>query len=209
MPSISGALPNLVSFAVNESPKDGGGLDSLFAGHPRLEALSLGRSRLADLRPLAGLHLRTLGLSGGLTSLAGSEALATKLDHLMLDSAPNLTSLDGIEALTSLGVISISGLRNIAALDWVAALPRLRMLDAFDQKLIDSLKPLAGHPSLEFVSFGRVKDLDLRPLTQLPRLRVVQTGNYRWNLPLSDFPMLGSFARDDPTRREYYTLRNW
>lgn len=61
------AFPKLDSFAVNECPKDGGRLDTLFAGNPVLELLALGRYRLGDLVPLGRLHLRSLALSGRLT----------------------------------------------------------------------------------------------------------------------------------------------
>lgn len=200
------SLPNLDSFVVNECPKDGGGLDGLFAGHPRLERLSIARSRLADLRPIAALSLRALGLSGGLTSLAGIEAQAEHLERLDLDGMPDLPSLDGIGVLKKLEVLAIEGLRHVTTIDWVQGLPSLRLLDISDLKGVETLRPLAGHPNLEYVTFGRVKDLDLEPLDHLPKLRLMLTGNYRWNRPLSDLPQVGAVPIDHPDRRDYYGL---
>jgi hypothetical protein len=203
-----GRLPRLELFAVNECPKTGGGLDSLAGGHDRLEVLSVARCRFTDLSWLSGVPLRTLDVSGGLTSLVGAAALAPTLRRLSLDSLPNMTSLDGIEALSGLESISISALRHVTTLDWVARLPRLRLLDVFQQKTIDSLRPLADHPALEFVTFGRVTDLDLEPLGRIPHLKAFLTGRYRWNRELSEFPYLHDLPPDDPARREYTALVN-
>ena len=199
-------LPKLEHFSVNEGPRDGRGLDSLFGGHPRLESLSIGRSRLENLASLGRLRLRTLGLSGGLTSLGGSAALGPTLRRLALDGTPNLPSMDGVEMLTDLEVVSIQGLRHVTTVEWAAELRQLRLLSLFDQKGIESLRPLADHPSLEFLTFGRVKDLDLEPLARIPRLKLFLTGHYRWNRDLADFPYLHGLPRDDPARREYYSL---
>ena len=153
-------------------PPNGGGTETLWAGHPSLSSLSIRPYPYSDLDPLGRLALRSLGLTGGLASLAGAEAFATTLERLSLDLAPKLASLDGIEVLSRLEVVVIEGLRQITALDWAARLPRLRLLDVFEQKGIESLKPLAGHPSLEFLTFGRVKDLDLEPLGLIPNLKL-------------------------------------
>ena len=136
------AFPKLESFEVVECPRDDGGLDTLFAGHSVLGSLAIGRYRHDDLTPLGGLRLRWLALSGRLTSLAGAGALAPTLERLSLDAAPNLTSLDGIERLSQLEIVEIDGLRHIATVEWAARLPRLLLLDVFDQKGIESLWPL-------------------------------------------------------------------
>jgi hypothetical protein len=197
----------LESFNVNECPKDLGGLDSLFGGHPVLDSLTIGRARFGDLTPFGRLRLRSLGLSGGLTSLAGAEAFATTLERLSLDGAPNLASLAGIERLERLEVASIEGLRHVTTVDWAARLPRLRLLDVFDQKVVESLWPVAGHPTLEFLAFGRVKDLDLEPLARVPHLKLYVTGRYRWNRALGDFPYLHDLPAGDPARLEYMALK--
>ncbi len=201
------AFPKLESFHVNELPKNGGGTETLWAGHPSLSSLSIRPYPYSDLDPLGRLALRSLGLTGGLASLAGAEAFATTLERLSLDLAPKLASLDGIEVLSRLEVVVIEGLRQITALDWAARLPRLRLLDVFEQKGIESLKPLAGHPSLEFLTFGRVKDLDLEPLGLIPNLKLFLTGTYRWNRDLSEFPYMHNLPRDHQVRQEYISLK--
>ncbi len=201
------ALPRLESFSANETPRDGGGIDSLFAGHPVLDRLAVARSRFEDLRPFGRLRLRSLGLSGGLTSLTGADALAPTLERLDLDGMPNLPSLDGIEQLARLEVVAINGLRHITTIDWAATLPRLRLLDVFEQKVVESLWPLADHPALEFVTFGRVNDLDLEPLARIPHLKLYLTGRYRWNRDLTEFPYMHGLPADDPARLEYTALK--
>ena len=47
-------------------------------------------------------------------------------------------------------------------------------------KGIDSLAPLAGHPTLEFITVERILDKDLSPLLTMPSLRFV---NVRGRLP--------------------------
>lgn len=199
-------MPNLRSFWALETPKDGGGIDTLRAGHPSLESLAIGRNRSEDLTPFAALRLRSLGISGGLRSLDGASALAETLVRLSLDSAPNLVSLAGIDQLQNLQVVQIDGLRHITTVEWAARLPNLRLLDVFDQKAVESLGPLRGHPSLEFITFGRVKDLDLEPLTQVPHLKLILTGPYRWNRDLAEFPYMHNLPADHPARAEYYAL---
>jgi hypothetical protein len=112
----------------------------------------------------------------------------------------------GIEDLSELEVVRLSGLRNVTTLEWAPNLLHLRLLDVFEQAAIESLWPLADHPALEFLTFGRVKDLDLEPLARVARLKLFLTGNYRWNRPLSDFPYMHELARDDPARAEYAAL---
>ena len=58
-----------------------------------------------------------------------------------------------------------------------------------------------------FLTFGRVKDLDLEPLPQIPNLRLFLTGHYRWNRDLSELPYMHHLAADHPVRRAYYSLK--
>jgi len=199
-------LPRLEWLGVGEC--EPGNLDSLVPGHPSLRHLIVGRYPFADLGPLGRLRLRRLsiGNSRRLTSLEGAAALAPILVGLDLWMLPALGSLDGIEALADLEVLALSGLRQITTLDWVQRLPRLRLLNVFDLKNVESLRPLAGHPSLEFVTFGRTKDFDLEPLAAIPNLRLMHTGSYRWNRDIYDFPHMDNVPFDHPVLAEYRRL---
>jgi hypothetical protein len=201
------AWPALEWFSANEIPKDGGGVETLFA-HPTARSLGLGRPRLADLDPIEAPKLESLSIAQTRTlgTLAGLEKHASTLLDLSLDALSALESLRGIEALERLEVLHLSGLRNVTSLEDVARLPRLRFLDVFDLKNVESLAPLAAHPTLEFVGFGRTKDLDLDALFTIPNLKLVNTGTYRWNRDVHDLPYLHDVAPDDPRRREWNRL---
>jgi hypothetical protein len=104
--------------------------------------------------------------------------------------------------------VGIDGLRHITTVEWAAGLPRLRLLDVFDQAGIESLWPLAGHSSVEFLTFGRVRDLDLDPLDRIPNLKLFLTGHYRWNRDLSEFPeYMSTMPADHPARLEYTVMK--
>lgn len=204
-----GGLRSLEWFYAAEVPRDGG-LETLLHGHPSIHHVHLGRYPWPDLAPLAGVpHLARLSIvdSRHVRSLTGANALAPGLRGLELSLLPGLASLDGIEALSGLEVLEIHRCRQVTDLTPAAKLPNLRILSVFEAPSIDSLKPLAGHPHLEWVSFGRLPDGDLDPLATLPNLKVVHTGKYRFNRPLEDFPLLGSFAWDDPLLARLRSLR--
>jgi len=190
-------LPRLEWLGIAEC--EPGNLDSLVPGHPSLRHLIVGRYPFADLGPLGRLRLRRLSIGNGrrLTSLAGAAALAPALLGLDLWMLPALTSLDGIEALTNVEALILSGLRRITTLDWVEQLPRLRLLVA-DLKNVESLRPVTGHPSLEFVIFRRTRDLDLAPLRSLPHLRLISGAPGPWNRELEALPELRKRPPDDP-----------
>lgn len=188
-------LPRLEWLGVGECER--GNLDSLIPGHPSLTHLIVGRYPFADLTPLGRLQLRRLsvGNSRRLTSLQGAEALAPTLTGLDLWMLTALGSLDGIESLANLEALILSSVRHVTTLDWVPSLPRLRLLVVDG---VESLAPLAGNPSLEFVDFGRTKDLDLAPLRTIPRLRLIHAAPGRWNRELEAFPELRKRPPDDP-----------
>jgi hypothetical protein len=189
---------------------DQASMGALAVAHPTLHDLDVVGCPARDFAPFAALRLRRLSLVDcrRLESLAGVEALAPTLTALELSLCPSLGSLDGIEAIPNLEVLELYGIRHITRLDWVERLPRLRMLDISDLKNVESLAPLAGHPSLEFVTFGLTKDLDLEPLTAIPNLKLVHTGGHRWNRDPHDFPQLFDLPADHPKVLEYYALKH-
>jgi hypothetical protein len=202
-------LPRLESFSVVECPRDEGGLDSLFVGHASLRHLAVQRYRHSDLTPLRDLELETLyvGYTRTLTGLDGIEALGSTLWGLGLYACSNLSTLTGISALPGLVSMELGSLRHITNLEFVQELPRLRHLDVFDLANIQSLGPLSDHDALEFVSFGRIRDLDLEPLTRLPRLKLFLTGHYRWNRDIHSLPYAHDFPQDHPALAEWRALQ--
>lgn len=202
------AWPRLTRFGVSEPPRGGGGIESALA-HPTVEVLALRRYAGQDLSAIAAPRLRELHLSSPrLESMAGIEARADTLELLALSRVPKLASLAGLGALRRLEVLALEGARQVTTLDEVASAPALRLLDIGDQRGIESLAPLAGHPTLEFVLFQRTGDMSLAGLTGLPRLRAVVGYQSRaWDRDLAELPSLHSFDDDDAVKRDYFALR--
>jgi len=134
------------------------------------------------------------------------EERASALLDLSLYALPALDSLRRLEALERLEVLHLDSLRLITSLEDVARLPSLRFLDVFDLKNVESLWPLAGHPTLEYIGFGCTADLDLEPLFTIPNLKLALTGKYRWNRDLHDLPYWHDVPSDDPRRLEWNRL---
>jgi hypothetical protein len=202
------AWPRLEWFSAVETPKDEGGVETLLSGQPGLRSLGVGRYRRADFVGVRGPRLESLAIwdSRALTSLAGIGSLGGTLTALNLAMLPNLSSLDGIESLPLLEVVKLDGIRQVTTLDAVARLPHLRFLDIMDLKTVASLWPLAGHPTLEYVSFGPTRDLDLDPLLEIPNLKLVLTGSHRWNRDVHGLPYWHDCPPDDPRRLEWNRL---
>lgn len=207
-----GRLPRLESFGVVECPRDEGGLETLYAGHPTLRELAISRYRHADLAPLGRLPLTrlSLGYARKLTSLNGIGALAPTLRRFDLYACPNLPTLEGIQDLAELDSLALGRLREVTTLEFAQGLARLRKLDVMDLERVESLAPLAGHPALAHLAFGHIRDLDLDPLTRIPRLKLILTGRYKWNRDPHSIPgvrYLTDVADGDPDRVEWYALQ--
>jgi hypothetical protein len=200
--------PVLEWFGANEIPKRGGGVETLFA-HPSLRSLGLGRPRIADLQAIAAPRLDSLsvGQTSTLSRLSGIERHASTLLDLSLDGLSSLQSLRGLHALDRLEVLHLGDLRRITSLDEVARLQVLRFLGIFHLKNVESLGPLAGHPTLEYIGFGKTADLDLEPLFTIPNLKLILTGRgYGWNRDVHHLPYLDDVPADDPRRLEWNEL---
>jgi hypothetical protein len=205
------AWPQLEVFHPNDCPRDGGGLETLLNPGSPLHDLHVGRYHRPDLTDLAVLRLENLSVwsSPKLTSLAGIEAQAQTLQVLDFYGLSNLASMEGVESLTRLEVLRLDGIAHVTTLEHIASLPGLRALDVFDLKGVESLVPLAGHPTLEFLAFGRTRDLDLAPLETIPNLKWFLTGTYKWNRDLHALPYAHDMAQGDPRRVEWSRLAHW
>lgn len=201
------AWPELRWFGAGEVPKDGGGIDTVL-GHEAVRSLWLGRFRGTDLTSVTAPHLVELsvGPAAALASLAGLEQHADRLEVLDLSATPALTSLAALAEMRQLAVLGIGGARHVTTLDDVAQAPALRLLKIDELTVVESLAPLAGHPRLEFLSVGRVRDKDLAPLHQVPRLRLVVGPPAGWRGNIHDLLYLHDVHEDDPRRLDYGRL---
>lgn len=202
------AWPRLTRFGVSEPPRGGGGVESALV-HPVVEVLALRRYAGQDLSAITAPRLRELHLSSSrLESLAGIDVHADTLELLALSRVPKLSSLAGLDVMCRLEVIVLDGARQVTTLDDVALAPALRLLDIGDQRGIESLAPLAGHPTLEFVLFPKTGDMSLAALTGLARLRAVVGYQSRaWDRDLAELPSLHAFDDNDAVKRDYFALR--
>lgn len=201
------AWPRLRWFGAGEVPRDGGGLESVL-GHDAVRSLWLGRFRGTDLSAVTAPRLRELhlGPASALESLAGLEQHADRLEVLDLHSTPSLTSVAVLAQMRRLAVLGVGGARHVTTLDEVAQAPSLRFLRIDELKGVESLAPLAGHASLEFVVLGRVRDKDLGPLHDLPRLRLVAGPPVGWKGDIHELPYMHDIPEDDDRQVEYARL---
>lgn len=171
-------LPALEWFVGFEGPRGRSGLEQVYSA-PGVRSLWLdGMYRDADLHPVTAPRLQALKLwtTSTVTSLDGIEQHADRLTHLDLFRLPKVASLKPLGQMERLESLHIEGLRQVTTLEEIAAAPGLRLLDISEQKGIESLAPLAGHPTLEHLAFGRTVDMDLSPLQSVPHLKVVSHG---------------------------------
>ena len=176
--ALRSPLPRLRWAVLEEGPHGGRGVESVLDA-PEVRALRIAHGYPGeDAKLLASRDLQSLWLHRlpGLTSLSGIGRHRSTLGFLDLYRLPRLTSLAPLSGLEALESLSLDGVPAGADLTEVARIPRLRALNIIDQSGVQSLAPLAGHPTLEFVAFGRTYDMDLSPLAEVPHLRMVHLG---------------------------------
>jgi Leucine-rich repeat (LRR) protein len=132
-----------------------------FAQLDRLESLRLYGSRIHEIGDVSSLHqLRVLEL-----------ALARKL-----------SSLDGLEVLTTLEHLEINTCRRIRSIEPIRYLTKLRHLSLDNMSEIETLQPVLALRELEslyFVESSNILDGDIALLNRLPHLRRVSFQNRR------------------------------
>ncbi len=134
--------------------------------------------RLSRLTTLKALCLRGSNIAT-LEELAGLERLV----HLELVISRSLADLEGVGALAGLRSLTVNEGHKIHDLTPLAALEKLEVLNLTDCGELDSLAPLAGLRNLRAVAFAgektRLRDGDLSPLLELPKLAMVMFGARR------------------------------
>ena len=95
----------------------------------------------------------------------------------------SLANLDGVGALAGLRSLTVNEGHKIHDLAPLAALEKLEVLNLTDCGELDSLAPLAGLRNLRAVAFAgektTLRDGDLSPLLELPKLAMVMFGGRR------------------------------
>ena len=134
--------------------------------------------RLSRLGELTALRLR----GSNIVALKDLSGLG-RLTHLELVICRSLASLEGIEALGGLRSLTVNEGHKLHDLGPLAALDELEVLNLTDCGELDSLAPLAGLRNLKAVAFAGAKtslrDGDLSPLLELPKLSMVMFGARR------------------------------
>jgi hypothetical protein len=185
------------------------GLDALLAGHEKLRSLWVifyGRPDLRAIGDLPALErlefkqckIRTLAGIGG----------APKLSGLTFEWCASLNSLAGIEDCRGLEYLRVAHSPRLRDLSPLARNDRLRMLDIEWTSGIQSLEPLAGHPSLEVLYFSKIADQDLDPLASMPKLKLIRANRGKYNQDPAQFNRIGAVPRTDPIFRDVARLVN-
>lgn len=128
----------------------------VIASCPTLEVLSLGYLRASTLAPLRTLRA---------------------LRHVVIDGAPKLQSLEGIESLPELRTLRVENARKIGSLADVSRASGLTALalvaGIFKKWLVDSYTPLSNLTALRWLELDTVlpRDNSLKTLAGLRELR--------------------------------------
>jgi Leucine-rich repeat (LRR) protein len=157
----------------------------------RVSAHGVGERELQHIGLAAGLRQLQLYDSKvpDLRALAGLRALTT----LRISVNARLASLDGIESLTNLQLVSTWSTPKLASIDALASLTDLRVLflsgTMYGNIKLSSLKPLSNARRLVHLTLSgvRVKDRSLQPIAGLRSLQMVELPLH---FPAEEFRML-------------------
>ncbi len=156
-----------------------------------LTRVEIYQCNIHDLSPLAEIPtLENVTVSGGtdllpcdLTPLKEMRSLCLRYDrcivpklggmpklaNVSLSNIDNLEGLCGLEKLTHLNISDNHSLRDLSPL---AGCPSLLYLSAVDTAISD-LTPLAGHPSLREINLSGTLVTDVSPLATIPALEMI------------------------------------
>lgn len=147
---------------------------------PKLKRLIIWSVNEAMLEKVAELNgLEFLMLGGKIVKLPKKFRLP-RLHSLVLRDMPNLTSLNGLESLTNLRALRITGMKSLTDYRPVGRLKRLERLELgreqyYERPTIDSLKWIESLTGLQDVSisFNKLKDDSGKELAKLKKLKTL------------------------------------
>lgn len=165
--------PNLLDF-----PEATGDLSTLTGTETilRLTGKAEGFELLADLH-----ELRTLWCSAIDTSRIDIIQQCSNLEALYIEEV-RAKSLEGLERLSKLSVLSIEGATRVGSLDWLAQLPPLTQLRLEHFPTVGDLSALRSHPHLDVLDVSgsmwtRMKVESFQPVGDLLDLRILYLTN--------------------------------
>lgn len=186
---ICSAMPNMTKLEVKDSKE----LTNIapIAGLSQLKELKIAAKQVKDFTPLARLaNLESIDVS--------SEAMGpdlkwmsgfTKLKTLRVYGGSNLTSFEGLPALTSLSSIRIGG-ASPADLSPLLAMTGLKKVDLTGCTIAD-LTPLAKLPKMDDLNLYGAHVKDFSPLADCPALKTLMY----YAVEDADFSTLGKLTQ--------------
>ena len=197
------AFPELRWLRVGLGGKGGARvLPSIVRGHAALEWLALRETRARSVEELVGafpsLRRISIHFADYIARLGHLGATTPRLTGINL-WLTQLASLDGIEALPELEMLSVVG-GQVRDLSPVAAARRLRYARLLVPRT-DSIEPLAGHPALRMLELGIGRQPSTAVLDSIPGLVAVGRGR-GFEGPISQADLF-ELPRDDPLRIEW------
>ncbi|QPQ55153.1 hypothetical protein IC614_00570 [Allosphingosinicella flava] len=156
-------------------------------------------------------QLERLDLNGPVTA-ANIDCLGnlTRLRHLRIDSARNVTDFSPLLLMPALKRLFIENAKHISTLAWLNDAHQLEALGVEGSMWIPltlhSLKPIAGLRSLQglFLTSVRLQDKDLSSLATLSRLKLLQCARFA---PQAEFERLHQAKPD--LECTWFDTRNW
>lgn len=149
------------------------GAESVF-NLPHLEVFGVQKFPYRDLTRISSWNrLRELWINAG--KLDSLEGIPTGLTELRLTCQRYLVSIQAVAACASMDRVTLDGCASIRSVAGLEGCPSLRMLSVIKCGDIDSLEPLRGLRSLEFVGIadGTVVTGNVEALYTLPSLKTL------------------------------------
>lgn len=201
-----GRLPRLEWLAIGDA-RAADGLDGLLTHHPTLRSLDVVFYQGRDLRSIRELPaLKRLRLKQSRVQTLDGLGGALALSELLIEYSPRLHSLSAIRDCERVQYLALGPARGVTDIADAGRLPALRFLNLLELASIDSLRPLAGHPSLELLFLPQDVKVGIEALAEMPMLRAI------WGPPRvlakapSAIPIFQELARDDRWVREMRSL---